>query len=77
MSLTETELLTAAMELNLTVRARIAERLLESVGDSTAPSLTPAWVAEIQRRVNAYDRSETQAVPGDQVIAELKAKYRP
>jgi putative addiction module component (TIGR02574 family) len=71
MSLTETELLSEAMKLDPQARTRIAGILMESVDPVAAEPLSPAWDLEIQRRLYAFDRGETQAIPGKQVLDEL------
>jgi putative addiction module component (TIGR02574 family) len=53
-------------------RAQLADMLLSSLDHSP---LSPAWKAEIDRRLAAYDRGEIKAVPGEQVIQSLKEKY--
>ena len=38
-----------------------------------AEELDAAWSGEIGRRLAAYDRGEVQAIPAEQVFAELRA----
>ena len=37
--------------------------------------LSPAWAAEIDRRLEASNNDTVISIPADQVLAELKAKY--
>jgi hypothetical protein len=46
------------------------------VFDEALPDREALWVAEIQRRVGAYERGEVKALPADQVLAELRALAR-
>jgi putative addiction module component (TIGR02574 family) len=71
---TTEEILNQLLSLPPDTRARVAQRLLESLGsaDSTIKEL---WDAEIESRLEAYDRGELQAVPGDKVLARLREKF--
>ena len=37
--------------------------------------VSPAWEAEIQRRVEAYDRGEVKGIPADQVMNQIREKH--
>lgn len=61
----------AAMELTDDERAELAVSLLASVS-TPAPSLHPAWEAEIARRVADLDAGKTETIPADRVMAEIR-----
>lgn len=65
----------AALELPVHERARLAERLLASLDEDA--SVEAAWAAEIDRRVAAYRAGELTAVDGDEVMAEARARLKP
>lgn len=62
----------AALQLTPAERARLAERLLVSLDEDD--EILASWVAEAERRGDAYDRGEMGAIDFDESIARLKAK---
>jgi hypothetical protein len=62
----------AALQLAPAERAHLAERLLVSLDEDD--EILAAWVAEAERRGEAFDRGEMGAVDFDESIARLKAK---
>ncbi len=52
-------------------RAKLAERLLESLHSPLA-EIQAAWAEEIERRVLAFDRGEIPAYPAEDVFAEAR-----
>ena len=71
MSLTLESRTAEALKLSAEERAELAERLLTSV-EPPIP-LHPAWETEIARRIADLDAGRAQAIPGEQVFAELRA----
>ncbi|PWN55087.1 addiction module protein [Abyssibacter profundi] len=64
-----------ALSLPIEDRARLIVHLLESIeerpgGDPRA--VERAWLAEAQRRYDAYQRGEVQAIPAADVFSELR-----
>jgi len=53
-------------------RARLAEVLLESLHDTSLPEVEAEWQREIEKRVAAYDRGETQVYIAQEVFAAAK-----
>lgn len=62
----------AALQLAPSDRARLAERLLVSLDEDD--EILATWVAEAERRGEAFDRGEMEAIDFDESIARLKAK---
>lgn len=62
----------AAMQLAPSERARLAERLLVSLDEDD--EILAAWVEEAERRGDAFERGEMEAIDFDESIARLKAK---
>jgi putative addiction module component (TIGR02574 family) len=62
----------AALQLAPSDRAHLAERLLVSLDEDD--EILASWVAEAERRGDAYDRGEMGAIDFDESIARLKAK---
>jgi len=62
----------AALQLAAGERAKLAERLLVSLDEDD--EILASWVAEAERRGEAFDRGEMGAIDFDESIARLKAK---
>jgi len=56
-------------------RAKLAETLLESL-QTPLSEIETAWVQEIEERVAAFDRGETQAYAAEDVFAEARRLTR-
>lgn len=70
---------TEALSLPREDRTRLIVHLLESIEER--PSADPqqverAWLAEANRRYQAYLRGEEQAIPAEDVFSELQADDR-
>ena len=57
-------------------RARLAEVLLESLQNGAISEIETAWQQEIESRVAAYDRGDTQTFLAEDVFAEAKRLTR-
>lgn len=62
----------AALQLAPTERAHLAERLLASLDEDD--EILAAWVEEAERRADAFDRGEIEAVDFDDAIAQTRAR---
>ncbi len=62
----------AALQLPTSDRAKLAERLLISLEEDD--EILASWVAEAERRADAFDRGEMEAIDFDETIARLKAR---
>lgn len=56
-------------------RAKLAETLLESL-QAPLSEIEAAWAQEIEERVAAFDRGETQAYAAEDVFAEARRLTR-
>ena len=56
-------------------RAKLAETLLESL-QTPLSEIETAWAQEIEERVAAFDRGETQAYAAEDVFAEVRRLTR-
>jgi len=65
-----------ACKLSPDERARLAEVLLESLQNSPISEIEAAWQQEIESRVAAYDRGDTQTFLAEDVFAEAKRLTR-
>jgi putative addiction module component (TIGR02574 family) len=64
-----------ARALALEDRAKLAETLLESL-QTPLSEIETAWAEEIEERVAAFDRGETQAYVAEDVFAEARRLIR-
>lgn len=76
MSSTLTELKEKASQLSETERAELALSLIESLDGPADPGVEEAWRVEIERRADEIERGEVELVPGDEVIARLRRRFR-
>jgi len=53
-------------------RARLAERLLDSLQEPALASIEAAWDEEIERRVVAYERGAVETFEAEDVFAEAR-----
>ncbi len=64
-----------AMQLDASARAFLVETLLESLEVGTDFEVSAEWRAEIRRRCAEIDSGAVTLIPGDQALAQLRAKY--
>lgn len=69
------KILDDAMMLEPTLRAFIAETLLESLDLEQDYVVSPEWLEEIRRRCAEIDSGKTTLLDGALVINELRGKY--
>ena len=63
------------MSLPLQDRSRLAARLIESLDDADDDvELSPAWQAEINRRLETIRQGTAQLVPHEEVMAQVRSK---
>ena len=63
-----------ALQLPETERALLADRLIESI-TQTSPSIRAAWVKEADERIQAYGSGKIQSVDGPQAVADLRSRF--
>ena len=64
-----------AMALSVSERASLAHDLILSLDDPSDFELSPAYEAEIQRRLQMVREGTATGRPADKVFADIKAKY--
>jgi putative addiction module component (TIGR02574 family) len=68
------EILSAALELPLETRARLAEHLLLSLDGPNQKEIDDAWAEEAERRMREIDEGKVTPTPGNQVIDRLRSR---
>ena len=53
-------------------RARLAEAMAESLRGEMPSEIEAAWEAEIERRIEAYERGEAKLIPAEDVFAKAR-----
>jgi putative addiction module component (TIGR02574 family) len=69
------DVFTAALALPPSDRAALADALLDSLDSPMPTELESAWAKEIERRMAVYERDPSIAIPGEQVLAEMRARW--
>jgi putative addiction module component (TIGR02574 family) len=70
------KILKEALSLPADERASLVERLLQSLNLPTEAEVTRLWAEEAERRVAQLEAGEVELIPGEQVFAKIRAKYR-
>ncbi len=68
---TARRILEDALSLPEEERAALVDALNESL-EEPADDLSPAWKAEIIRRIQAVEQGESRLIPGDEVEARIR-----
>jgi len=70
------QILRAAMELPPDSRAMLAGHLLESLDQPEQMEIDAAWSEEIERRIRDVDEGRVKLIPGEEVLAELRSRFK-
>ena len=73
MSTAAERVVTEALELSPSLRAFVAEKLIESLDVPDSPPLSAAWREEVRRRCAEMDRGEVELRDADKVFAKAFA----
>lgn len=73
MSITAEQVVIDALELPASLRAFVAEKLIESLDAPPCPPLSPEWKQELRRRCAEMDRGYAALRDADQVFAKAFA----
>lgn len=57
-------------------RSRLIDLLLASLHEGSLDEVEAAWDDEVERRLAAHDRGDTQSIDGEQVLAEARRLAR-
>jgi len=68
------ELEEAALKLKPEGRARLAERLLDSLENLSDEENSRLWAEEAERRSAAWDKAPSSGRPADEVFRDAKAR---
>jgi putative addiction module component (TIGR02574 family) len=65
-----------ALSLPVEARVQLVEKLLQSLNLPTQSEVEEAWAKEVDRRIAEVEKGEAKLVPGEEVFARLRRKYR-
>ena len=57
-------------------RAKLAEKLLESLDDHRQQEIDRSWAEEVEDRIDAYEKGSLKAIPGDEVFRRLRPRKK-
>ena len=72
MSLTVEQITAEAMQLPVTSRAELAEKLVESLDLTEDSDLQRIWADEATQRLDDVRSGRVQTIPGEKVVAEIR-----
>lgn len=76
MGMATDKLLEEALLLPADERARLVEKLFQSLNLPTEAEINRLWVEEAERRVSQIEEGKVELIPGEQVFARIRAKYQ-
>ena len=75
LDITINEVEAAALSLDLSGRAALAEKLLRSLEDPSQEEIEQLWAEEALRRDEELDAGKAKARDGEEVLRELRARF--
>ena len=69
-------ILRAALSLPEADRADLADRLLMSLDADDQREIDALWAQEAESRIEGYEKGEIEAIPGEEVLAGVRARQR-
>lgn len=72
--MTTAKLAKEALSLPPKSRAKLAEKLLESLDVSKQRENDALWAEEAENRLDAFEQGKLQAIPGPEVFRKLKCR---
>ena len=70
------EIMNAALALPPGARAMLAEHLMESLDAEDQQTIDALWAEEAERRDKEIEDGVVKAIPGDEVMNRLRARYK-
>ena len=70
------KVVTEALSLPPRSRARLADKLLESLNQPRQREVNKLWGAEVEDRIDAYEKGEIKVIPGKRVFRNLRTKRK-
>jgi len=74
MNMTAEKLVSEALQMPTTIRAFVAERIIESLDFDSDVDLSPEWKAELDKRCRDIDECTVALIDGDEVFKKAYAR---
>ncbi len=71
-----TKVISQALSLPPRSRAKLAEKLLESLDDPKQREIDLLWATQVEDRIDAYEKGDLKAIPGREVFRKLKPRKK-
>lgn len=65
------ELIEEINDLPIDLRIEIVSQIIQGI-NAPDPEIEKAWAKEARRRLDEFERGETEAIPGEQVMKQLR-----
>lgn len=66
--------LSAAFALDVSERLQLIDALAATVPDDAPPTLSPEWIAELDRRAHDLETGKATAIPAHEVFESIQRK---
>jgi putative addiction module component (TIGR02574 family) len=76
MSGTANKVVEEALSLPSDERANLVEKLISSLNLPVQEEIDQLWADEAERRVSQIEKGEIELIPGNEVFAKIRRKYR-
>ncbi|MEI7945993.1 MAG: addiction module protein [bacterium] len=74
MNMTAEKLVSEALQMPTTMRAFVAERIIESLDFDSEIDLSPEWRVELDKRCREIDEGTVALIDGDEVFKKAYAR---
>lgn len=71
-----TKVVSDALSLPPRTRAKLANKLLESLDQPRQKAIDKLWADEVEDRIEAYEKGEIKVISGKEIFRELRPKKR-
>ena len=69
------DIMERAEMLPIDMKLELIDRLLESIS-ATSQVVEEAWKEEVERRIDEVESGDVKLIPGEEVFAKMRKRYR-
>ena len=69
------EIMDVVDSLPIDMKLELIDRLLESISPPQS-EINDAWSEEVERRIDEVESGQVKTIPGEQVFAEIKQRFK-
>lgn len=70
------KVVTDALSLPPKSRAKLAEKLLQSLDHPSQKNIDSLWAEEVEGRIDAFEKGSLKTIPGKEVFRRLKPRKK-